>query len=210
MYCPAAGSEGSVPIEEVAAAMSFVGAALDGDVDDGAGTATKFSGEGIGLDFELGDGIGIRLDHLGAEGLGVLRTLVVVDTVEKKVVLGMVIAVGDKPAGSAGDGIESAGGNTGGEKGQFRVAASGERKLDGRLAGDDLAEGALFGLNCCRACADLDGFTDGGDFEADTEQTALIDVNAQVGELDGFETRSGHFNVIGATLNGTEDGIAVG
>jgi len=65
----------------------LVGARLDDGVHDRAIATAEFSTVGIGLDFELGDGIDRRLDHIGSAVEDVAQVRVVVDAVEQEVIL---------------------------------------------------------------------------------------------------------------------------
>ena len=121
------GVERRVAAIVVERAVEVVGAGLGRRVDDGAGGATDLGGRNAGRDFELGDGVGVREDADGAE----LR-LVVVNAVEREVVIGRALAVDDQGAGSRA-------GEARGRRVALLVAAAGAAAAGARVAVVELA-----------------------------------------------------------------------
>ncbi len=78
--------------------MQFVAPALDGQVYDPAHAAAEFGGVGVGLHFELLDGVDRRLHHLGAASGGGKFDRVVVDAVHDVVVLADTLPAGGETA----------------------------------------------------------------------------------------------------------------
>ena len=95
---PAARGHRRIAVVVPARAVYFVRTGLDRHVYNTTRAAPKFSREAVRLHFELGNRIGTRLHHLRAQGLRVLRSLIVVDANEQKLVLRMIVAVRDELA----------------------------------------------------------------------------------------------------------------
>ncbi len=77
--------------------MELIGSGLYNRVHDRAVAAAKLRAIGIGLDFELTDGIDRGLHHVGCAIEHVAQIRVVVDTVEQKVILQRAGAIGAEP-----------------------------------------------------------------------------------------------------------------
>jgi hypothetical protein len=86
-------------------AMERVGAAIDGDIDDGTGCAAELGAVVVGLSAKLVDGIRRRWNRLVGEALIRGAVGVVVQAIEKKIIELRALPVDVERRVAAGDGL---------------------------------------------------------------------------------------------------------
>ncbi len=157
--------------------MELVGAGLDNGIHDGAVAAAEFCAIGIGLDFELGDGVDCWLDHVSGAIQDVSQVRVVVDAVEQEVILQRASAVGAE-AVSGFDARSGFGrGDAYAEQSELGVVASVQGKRIDAPAVDNLAEFRGFGFELRLFAGDRDEFRGHARLKLQIHPDAILNVH---------------------------------
>ena len=176
--------------------MDVVGSGLDAGVDDGAGGMAELRGIVAGLELELGQGIGRRVDDVAGAVGEVHHVGVVVHAVEDEVILFGALAVGVEiaAAATAGAGGQSRAGSQLGNKDPIAAA---EGNVIDFFRGHGLANGTVLGLHDGSFGGDRNGFGGGAGLEGDDHAEALLNAQVEVGLGGGFKVgRAGRQGVV--------------
>ena len=206
---PGVGVEVAVPVELEHVPVELVGTRLDDVADDPARDVPDVGGVVVGLDTDLGDGVGARL-----VADAVVHGVVDLDPVHHEVVglLPVAVDVGTR-AGPAVRGVGLAAGigsdGAGQEEGQLaRVAAVQGQRLHG-LAGKHLAHRRGFRLKDRRLRPDFHRVLEGPDLELEVHAGDLLRFERDRLRGRGLEARQLRLDHIGADRDGG-DGVVSG
>ncbi len=177
----AVGVEDGVAVVLPHTAVELVGAAVDGDVDDGAGGAAELGGVVVGLHAELVDGVRRGRDGLVGEALVRGAVGVVVHTVEKEVVELRALAVDVEGSVAAGDRLvlEVVAADAGHEGHEVAVGAAVQGQIAHFPLGDDGAGIAGFALKLGGGSGDGNGLRNIADLEGDVHALTGTNVDGE-------------------------------
>src|SRR5579885_212155 len=192
-------------------AVKFVGAGLDGGIQNRGAGAAEFGAETGGLDAELLNGVDRGKNDEISAVQEVDRVGVVVDAVEKIVVLGGAQPVGGK---SAACGIAArirlrrvAAGAELRENGE--VAAVQGQVIDGFRIGD-LANSGVLRLEKRSGCGDFDRLRDIAGLKGEILNNVDTDVHNDALHGNSLESLKGGFDLVAADPDGSEFVHAIG
>ena len=185
--------------------VEIVGAGFHGGVQNGSTGTAKLSAEIGSLDFEFLDGVdGRKGDIVGAvekvNGIGV-----VVDAVEKVVVLGGPQTVGGKGTVlGVATSVRLRGVYASGDLSEESEIATVERKVVDGLGIDDLADGGALRFEKRSGRADFDGLCDIARLEGEILDDAGANLHDDAGSSRCLKALIGNLEFVSAKLDGRE------
>src|SRR5215467_8179086 len=163
-------------------AVQSIGTRFDGGIQNSGSGAAKFGTEICGLNAQFLNGVDWRKNHIVRPVQKIHAIGIVVDAVEKVIVLGGPQAIGRERSGRGiSERIASRIGlgrvDSRGKLGQERIIPSVQRKVVHTSRIDNLTHRCILSLQLGSICLDLDGFVYGTWLQVEINDNSRADVN---------------------------------